>query len=236
MISPAMAVAAVSPIRLERSVQAREARLPRVVALVIDTIIFSVILNVANAVFGVTHVTWGSPVQAYFGTATEVPWAWSAAIYVLYFAVFEATFSATPGKFLAGARVVSVDDRPLTVSRVLARNVLRIVDSLPLLYLAGGLLVLVTRNSQRLGDLVGATTVVHRRNALQPAATRRAGYLARGVFFAVLAAVFAFTAFFEYFGRPPLVIQGLYNERQFVFRDVTSYALGRPTWASGKVT
>ena len=45
-----------------------------------------------------------------------------------------------------------------------------------------------------------------------------------------------FTIGFDYFGRPPLVIQGLFNERLGFGQDVVSYSLGHPIWGFGQVT
>ena len=50
------------------------------------------------------------------------------------------------------------------------RNVLRLVDSLPTLYLIGMISVIVTAHNQRLGDLAAGTIVVRER-AAQPRAT-----------------------------------------------------------------
>jgi uncharacterized RDD family membrane protein YckC len=43
---------------------------------------------------------------------------------------------------------------------VLLRNVLRIVDGLPVLYIVGLVTVAVTQRNQRLGDLAAGTLVV----------------------------------------------------------------------------
>jgi len=45
-----------------------------------------------------------------------------------------------------------------------------------------------------------------------------------------------FTLAFAYFGRPPLVMQGMFNTHQLIEPDVTWYRLGSPAWGSGKVT
>jgi uncharacterized RDD family membrane protein YckC len=240
MIRATMAVAALESGHLELGDYAREARLARAVALIVDTIIFSVIWSIANAVFGVSQVTWGSAVPtngfAYYGTTMAIPWFWSVVIYTIYFTAFEAVFGATPGKFVSGLRVVSIDARPLSGRRVLLRNLLRLVDALPLLYLIGGFSVLATRRSQRLGDVAAGTTVVFRRRVLEPGATRHAGRVATRLFVAALVAVVVFAALFEYFGRPALVIQDLYNTHRLMNPEMTTYSLGQPAWAPGSVT
>ncbi len=66
----------------------------------------------------------------------------------------------TPGKRAQRLRVVRTDGQPVTVSAVLVRNVVRIVDLLPGSYAVGALSILLTKQSQRLGDLVAGTLVV----------------------------------------------------------------------------
>lgn len=116
------------------------------------------------------------------------------------------------------------------------RNLLRIVDYQPALYLVGGLCVGLTRGSQRLGDLAVGTTVIQDANATTPGATRTSSRRARRIFAWSLAAAVVFTIGFDYFGRPPLVIESDFNQHRFVLTDVNSYSLGTPTWAVGTVT
>lgn len=119
---------------------------------------------------------------------------------------------------------------------MVARNLMRIVDSLPILYLLGGAAVLSTAKSQRFGDMVAGTTVVARAHAIEPGATRTSSPYATRVAAIALASAFMFTVAFNYFGRPPLVIQGIYNTSGFVpMGNVTSYSLGRPQWELGRI-
>lgn len=240
MIWAAMAVARVTATGVD--LVAREARFPRLVALVLDTITVSVITFIATSVYGVTVITWGSPIPttsgfASWGTETAIPWIWTAAIWIAYYIVCEALFGATPGKAVNGLTVISADGRPLTVSRVLVRNVLRLVDVLPGAYLLGGVFVLANVNSQRIGDLAASTTVVHRRRLLMPEITRSSGRAARIAVVAALAAIVVFTAFFYYFGRPALVVQSAFNQNQLVTgQTVVSYSLGNPSRTLTTVT
>lgn len=239
MISGAMAVAALVPTQGRMVESARRARPARLLALVIDTIFFSLIWSVANFVFGVTQVTSGSPVSvggsAAFSTQTSIPWVWTSVIYLGYFIGFESVFSATPGKGLCGLRVATVDGRRLAVRTVVWRNLVRVVDALPILYLLGGGSVLLTMHSQRLGDLVAGTTVVHRESVPNSEAARHATRRQRAWFALAVAGLLAFTCAFGYFGRPALVIEGLYNQRLLMDPEIVGYSLGSPTWSWGKV-
>jgi len=66
----------------------------------------------------------------------------------------------TIGKRLLRLRVVDQQGLKLQFNQVVIRNLLRAIDSLPLLYLVGGLSVVVSAQKQRLGDLAANTIVV----------------------------------------------------------------------------
>ena len=74
----------------------------------------------------------------------------------------------TLGKRLMGLRVIDARGGRLHPSQVVLRNVLRAVDMLPVLYLTGGVAALVSRNRQRLGDLVAGTIVTQTRQVGSP--------------------------------------------------------------------
>ena len=82
-------------------------------------------------------------------------------IFVYPTAMEVATRGRTVGKLVARIRVVRSDGRPVTFPVVLVRNLLRLVDILPNFYTVGAITILVTRRSQRLGDLAAGTVVVH---------------------------------------------------------------------------
>lgn len=241
MIPPTMAVATAGAVSPARAEYARDARIARVFALIVDTLVFGVISIVANNVYGITQVTGGSPFAPVgefttYTTSTDIGPVWLIILGLAYFTVPEALFGATPGKFAARLRVVRVDARPLDLRSVVIRNLLKPIDYLPFFYLLGGAAVLLTANSQRLGDRAAGTTVVYGHRALEPGATRSATVSARRALFALLTLALLLTMAFDYFGRPPLVIQSVYNTQQLMMRQVASYSLGRPTWGFGEVT
>jgi len=69
---------------------------------------------------------------------------------------------ATPGKKLFGLVVLHDDGTPVRWPAALARNLLRAIDFLPLLYATGLVSMLMNRDFKRLGDLVAGTVVVYR--------------------------------------------------------------------------
>jgi uncharacterized RDD family membrane protein YckC len=85
----------------------------------------------------------------------------SFAVYFGYDVAFEVLASGqTPGKRWTGLRVLRDDGRPVDLLSSAIRNVVRLVDGLPLSYLPAMVSILVTRRNQRLGDLAAATIVV----------------------------------------------------------------------------
>jgi uncharacterized RDD family membrane protein YckC len=85
-------------------------------------------------------------------------------VYWGYFALFELLWSGrTPGKRLAGIRVIKESGRPINAFEAIGRNVLRAIDFLPALYVVGVVCMMLNRNSRRLGDYVAGTIVVHDR-------------------------------------------------------------------------
>jgi uncharacterized RDD family membrane protein YckC len=71
----------------------------------------------------------------------------------------------TPGKQCAGLRVVRSGGRPVDLTASAIRNVLRLVDGLPLAFVPTVVCVLATARNQRPGDLAADTVVVRERRA-----------------------------------------------------------------------
>ncbi|MDR3617709.1 MAG: RDD family protein [Paludisphaera borealis] len=83
-------------------------------------------------------------------------------LYNGYFILFEWLWNGqTPGKRLLHVRVIRQGGYALSVFDTLLRNLLRVIDFLPLFYGVGLVSMLLTRDSQRLGDLVAGTLVVY---------------------------------------------------------------------------
>lgn len=86
----------------------------------------------------------------------------SLSLYLFYHPVLEAVMKGrTPGKRMAGVRIVTVDGETPSVSAILVRNLFRIVDSLPTMYLVGIGCCLFTKKQVRIGDLAAHTLLVH---------------------------------------------------------------------------
>lgn len=86
----------------------------------------------------------------------------ASAIYLLYHPVLEIiTRGRTPGKRFAGIRVAMNDGRAPTTGATVVRNLFRVVDSAPGLYVVGFMCGLCTDRSVRLGDLAAGTVLVY---------------------------------------------------------------------------
>ena len=93
----------------------------------------------------------------------------SFALYNGYFILLEWLMNGqTPGKRMLHIRVIKQGGYSLRFFDTLLRNLLRVVDFLPLFYGVGLTSLVLTRDSQRVGDLVAGTLVVYQ----EPVETR----------------------------------------------------------------
>lgn len=81
-------------------------------------------------------------------------------IWVLYGIILETWKGQTVGKMVMGIIVVKENGDPCDFFAALLRNVFRIIDNLPSLYLVGFIVIALTEKRQRLGDLLAGTVVV----------------------------------------------------------------------------
>lgn len=94
--------------------------------------------------------------------AAMLMWAPPLLIYFLYHPILETLMrGSTPGKRMAGVRIVSRSGDIPGVGALLIRNLFRIVDSLPTFYLLGLAVVIATEQNVRIGDLAAGTLLVH---------------------------------------------------------------------------
>jgi len=74
----------------------------------------------------------------------------------------------TIGKRLLQLRVMDAQGLRLQFSQIVIRNLLRVVDSLPMFYFVGGVTSLVNRRGQRLGDFAANTIVIRNPPMIEP--------------------------------------------------------------------
>jgi uncharacterized RDD family membrane protein YckC len=90
-------------------------------------------------------------------------WVWlpTVLIYVFYHPVLEiAMRGRTPGKRIAGVRLVTREGDIPGAGPLLLRNIFRLLDSLPVCYLVGLITVVLTDHHVRIGDIAAGTLLV----------------------------------------------------------------------------
>ncbi len=113
------------------------------------------------------------PEDAGFGNYSLIVIFPTVLIYGLYHPILEILMRGrTPGKRIAGVRIVTQDAQTPGVFAILIRNVLRLIDSLPVAYVVGLVTTVLTRQSVRIGDIAAGTILVYDSDA--QAATRHA--------------------------------------------------------------
>jgi len=88
--------------------------------------------------------------------------AW-AILCLFLFSFLEGRWGATPGKCILGIRVFGTDLRPCGFGRALVRNLLKFVDGF-FNFMVGVMIVALTENWQRVGDMAARTVVIYVRN------------------------------------------------------------------------
>jgi uncharacterized RDD family membrane protein YckC len=136
----------------------------RFLAIAIDTLIQAALYLITGLIFLLV-------VPQGFSMFTSVPKTLGPAlaifvgfaIYWGYFAIFEIIWKGqTPGKRVAGIRVIKESGRPINAFEAIGRNFVRAVDMQPgVLYGFGLVCMMLNKQSRRLGDYVAGTVVVH---------------------------------------------------------------------------
>jgi len=103
----------------------------------------------------------GDPVSNYPPTKILLWWGLACGGHTLYMLVMELLTRRTVGKVLSGVRVLSETGARPTLWQTLARNALRPLELMPQFWVLG-LLILLSRNRQRLGDIFARTVVVRK--------------------------------------------------------------------------
>ena len=122
----------------------------RVVAFLVDIVVIAVAVGVLSGIASVINDTLGALVGVVMAFAA-----------IAYFIYMEGTYGQTLGKRLMGIVVVKADGSASDLRSAAIRNVARIVDAFPTLYIVGfAAMYLVGEDRQRVGDLVADTIVV----------------------------------------------------------------------------
>ena len=97
------------------------------------------------------------------------------ATFLGYFILFETLWSGqTPGKRAMNIRVMDASGGKLSMANVAIRNLIRMVDMLPMLMFLGGVVAFMDPHHRRLGDMAANTIVVRdRKTGLPKSVVRR---------------------------------------------------------------
>jgi uncharacterized RDD family membrane protein YckC len=125
----------------------------RFVALLVDTLLQTLVFVALIVLLAVTDA-------GGFAASAVVAVAGFTLVFVYPLAFELAAAGRTPGKRWSSLRVVCDDGSPITFRASALRNLLRLVDALPGMYLVGAIAIFATRSNQRLGDLAAGTIVV----------------------------------------------------------------------------
>jgi uncharacterized RDD family membrane protein YckC len=141
-------------------------------AAMVDTLIQAIALTVVFAALSGGTAVLGVSFSLGRGTATLFLGLVALAIFVItsgYFMLWEIVWNGqTPGKRLVGVRVIRENGYPIRPVDAVIRNLVRIVDWLPLFYGVGMLSMLLNPRSRRLGDFASGTIVVRERSSSIP--------------------------------------------------------------------
>jgi len=141
------------PVALEVHVTGR-----RILATIVNVVIFSIFYSLLAMLFGSTSVEGGS-IAFSLG-------ALGSLIYIVgifaYYLFMEGYLGQTVGKMLLGIKVVREDNGGVPgLGAAALRTVLRIIDGI-LFYAVAFVSVLATQKNRRLGDMVANTLVVRK--------------------------------------------------------------------------
>ena len=141
------------PVALEIHVTGR-----RILATIVDAVVFSVIFWVLAMLFGTTSVEGGSFTYSLGGLGTLL----YVVVVFAYYTLLEGYLGQTIGKMLLGIKVVRDDSGDVPgLGAAAIRTVLRIIDGI-LFYLIAFITVLASQRNKRFGDMAAHTLVVRK--------------------------------------------------------------------------
>ncbi|AGN00861.1 RDD domain containing protein [Salinarchaeum sp. Harcht-Bsk1] len=136
----------------------------RGIAMTVDSFVWLALFMIATLAIGAATgqvETTANEVDATVeGTAGTVAFLTWLGLGVGYHTVLEWKYGKTLGKYLVGIEAVEADGSVLSLRSSLVRNLLRLIDWLPMFYGIAIVLVAISSDHERLGDRLGGTAVV----------------------------------------------------------------------------
>ncbi|MCD6495924.1 MAG: RDD family protein [Candidatus Aenigmarchaeota archaeon] len=135
----------------------------RIVAIIIDSVILWVVMFVISLPLGMGTMMMGSVMNpmaaAQLAGASMIVSILGILIGLGYFVYFEGTTGQTIGKKIVNIKVVREDGKPMDYMTALVRTVLRVIDGIGF-YIVGLIVLLASKDKQRIGDMAAKTLVV----------------------------------------------------------------------------
>ncbi len=141
----------------------------RFCAALVDTIILAAIILCGLMVIASMGVLGDTLPDVFGGEFSQNMTTWLAAVFILvvfallwgYYILFEMLWNGqSPGKRALKLRVMKTGGYPITFADSAIRNLVRLVDFLPMFYGVGVVTMVVDKKWRRLGDLAAGTLVV----------------------------------------------------------------------------
>ncbi|MCC6697228.1 MAG: RDD family protein [Candidatus Hydrogenedentes bacterium] len=141
----------------------------RFLAYIIDVAVQVIVLMIVSYIAGLLGVFTSVLGPTFYEWVYALVMIASFAVPILYAMVLEWLWRGqTVGKRLLRLRVVDENGLRLQFTQVAIRNLLRVVDSLPALYVVGGIACVVSQKGQRLGDFAANTVVIRTPKIAEP--------------------------------------------------------------------
>ena len=122
-------------------------------------------IDLAIRIIATAALFWYMMVTA--GSSTAAKFVITGALLIMntfYYILLEWLLAGkTPGKYVAGIRVIKRDGTAISLLDSVLRNTLRLADMLPFGYLAGICVMFVDAQNRRIGDIIADTIVVYDR-------------------------------------------------------------------------
>ncbi len=135
----------------------------RGLAWAVDVALMGLLIQLAALLFSLSGLLLGDLATALLLVVIFLVQWWYAALCEWLMA------GRTIGKMFLGLRTLDASGLPLSLYQATVRNLLRVVDFLPGLYLVGGIAALIDPEGRRLGDMAASTLVVRDGRARVPA-------------------------------------------------------------------
>jgi uncharacterized RDD family membrane protein YckC len=139
----------------------------RFLALTLDSLIqvgVVLVLTIVGWIISISYTELSGAADKFFSetVGTIVLIVVPFCLYWGYFAVFEILWQGrTPGKRVAGIRVIHQTGRPMSGIECIGRNLMRAIDIAPTLYIVGLICMMCNKQNRRVGDFIAGTIVVH---------------------------------------------------------------------------